>query len=1056
MIVKKLFLFVFVLIVSLTKAQAQISMNDPRLLEGFDEKKAIKELKQKGVDPAEFLDSEKRRYALKRAKELGYFKYTAKPKHEHDNSKTKYINLTTQIASSCPNSDFSQLNFTNWTGGVWALPGAQTNTWTMTPTWTPGTIGLINDFLTYGGVSFFPNGFVPTQNRHVILTTPPTNNDPTLGTVVGYDSIAINPITNKADIPLQPPGSTSALRLGNATIGDNLNLLAETEQIIYSMLVTPSTTQFTYQYAVVLNNPGGSHLPDEEPFFEITVKDQTGTQIGGPCGKYLVTTDLAADTSYHFINQPGSFYNGNVNIYYKNWTTVTIDLSVQMGQNITVEFRTADCSRTGHFGYAYLDAYCGSLVGSASGVCGGVGTSVLNAPPGFSSYQWYGPPSGSVLINGATASTYTAASVNVGDTFAVHMISPSGCSSLIKIGITGNNIFANYSSVPSCEGGGTGSVTAGISGGGNFSYTWINSGGTNIGNTSTVSNLPPGTYSVHIVDNTGTCPPKDSAIKILATHPPLTTTTSQLCGSVLSPQLHVPAGAITPFNWTLNTSTVSIGTSATLTYTTAVLPTDYFVLTYIDPTTHCRDSLKTTLNQVTIDFSASPSPACKGGSNGSVVLSPIGTNTYTTFDWTVNGSTVHPNGTPNGAGPSLYDSLLAGGTYTFVINPTGNASCSFSITANVSQGALNVSPPVTVKGCELDTIHVVPAIQPGSSNHWYQGGTIIALPSPYFNASTLNLSGTMNVNGMTYTDTVYSAAPNFCVSVYKVIIKTQSISVIATSSEGIHCYGDSSGAIKATASAEINGPIGQPIIFNWTYPSPYTATGATTFTTGINTPQSSQENGLHAGTYTVTVKSGNCISTKIYSLVNPAPLNSDTLNLFYCPKDDSALIVVTEKGHPTYTWLLHHVVVPGKTNDSIWVKTGDVNSYMATYLDGGCKDTAKVLITFPSWHALRPDTLVNVFTPNGDNRNDVFYPFYGKGFMHVDVEKQTESYHIYIYNRWGKLVFETEEYSKAWNGNDQSGTPQDDGTYYFILKYKSNCSTKADIVNKKGFVQLLR
>ena len=556
-------------------------------------------------------------------------------------------------------------------------------------------------------------------------------------------------------------------------------------------------------------------------------------------------------------------------------------------------------------------------------------------------------------------------------------------------------------------------------------------------------------------DQTTHCPDTTVTAIVGVIPPPITYTVAQLCGTQLSPPLQVPAGAIGPYSWTENAITTVLGTLATITCATAVAPTDYFFVTYTDPTTHCEDSLKTTLSLVTIDFNPTPFGTCNGGTNGYITLTPINGTNFPAYSWTVNGldpRTAFGNNsdsTLTHLPPLLVDSL-GGGTYVVVITPAGNPSCAYTYTYTLVPGAIPPAVLATLKGCALDTIYAAPPADPtnGYSNSWY------AVPGTLLHAWPLQISGPLIVNNPTYTDTIRNAAG--CKSVYKVTIKTQSFNASISSAEAIHCHGDSSGKIKATASSEVNGPLGHNYTFTWTYPSPYSASSPGILTTGATPPQSTQETSLHPGTYTVVIRSGNCIATETYSLINPAPLNTDTLNSFYCPKDDSALLCVTELGHPKYIWLFNHVPVPNYSNDSMWVKTGDVNSYMVAYLDHNCKDTAKTLIYFPSWHAFRPDTLVNIFTPNGDNRNDIFYPFYGKGFTQFDVEKQTESFHMYIYNRWGKLVFETEEYLKAWTGHDQSGAEQDDGTYYYILKYKSNCSTKADIVTKKGFVQLLR
>jgi len=56
--------------------------------------------------------------------------------------------------------------------------------------------------------------------------------------------------------------------------------------------------------------------------------------------------------------------------------------------------------------------------------------------------------------------------------------------------------------------------------------------------------------------------------------------------------------------------------------------------------------------------------------------------------------------------------------------------------------------------------------------------------------------------------------------------------------------------------------------------------------------------------------------------------------------------------------------------------------------------------------------LPNVFTPNGDGRNDYFVPV--KPYRNVD------SIQIHIYNRWGELVFKTNDIDINWNGEHQN------------------------------------
>jgi gliding motility-associated-like protein len=80
----------------------------------------------------------------------------------------------------------------------------------------------------------------------------------------------------------------------------------------------------------------------------------------------------------------------------------------------------------------------------------------------------------------------------------------------------------------------------------------------------------------------------------------------------------------------------------------------------------------------------------------------------------------------------------------------------------------------------------------------------------------------------------------------------------------------------------------------------------------------------------------------------------------------------------------------------------------------------------------------NVFTPNNDGLNDVIIPDY------VNI-KSTE---FKVYNRWGKLVFETTDLTQAWNGKEATT-----GTYFYTLTCKGNAEEELVF---KGTITLLR
>ena len=92
--------------------------------------------------------------------------------------------------------------------------------------------------------------------------------------------------------------------------------------------------------------------------------------------------------------------------------------------------------------------------------------------------------------------------------------------------------------------------------------------------------------------------------------------------------------------------------------------------------------------------------------------------------------------------------------------------------------------------------------------------------------------------------------------------------------------------------------------------------------------------------------------------------------------------------------------------------------------------------------------LPNVFTPNGDSYNDYYIPFPYKFVERVDMK---------IYNRWGQLIFETEDPDIRWNGKIQSsGNPCTEGVYYYICKvYRHSLEGEMLHDTLKGYIQLI-
>lgn len=67
----------------------------------------------------------------------------------------------------------------------------------------------------------------------------------------------------------------------------------------------------------------------------------------------------------------------------------------------------------------------------------------------------------------------------------------------------------------------------------------------------------------------------------------------------------------------------------------------------------------------------------------------------------------------------------------------------------------------------------------------------------------------------------------------------------------------------------------------------------------------------------------------------------------------------------------------------------------------------------------------NVFTPNGDGRNDEFRVMY----------RSIVEFECWVYNRWGKLVYHWTDPAKGWDGTI-NGRPAAEGAYYYVIRAK--------------------
>ena len=94
--------------------------------------------------------------------------------------------------------------------------------------------------------------------------------------------------------------------------------------------------------------------------------------------------------------------------------------------------------------------------------------------------------------------------------------------------------------------------------------------------------------------------------------------------------------------------------------------------------------------------------------------------------------------------------------------------------------------------------------------------------------------------------------------------------------------------------------------------------------------------------------------------------------------------------------------------------------------------------------------LPNAFTPNDDGANDVFVP------MRITPERIAKV-DMHIFNRWGRVVFATNDIFINWDGRAQgTGLPCAEGTYFYVCDVEMQGPEGAVSKRMEGVITLLR
>ena len=195
-------------------------------------------------------------------------------------------------------------------------------------------------------------------------------------------------------------------------------------------------------------------------------------------------------------------------------------------------------------------------------------------------------------------------------------------------------------------------------------------------------------------------------------------------------------------------------------------------------------------------------------------------------------------------------------------------------------------------------------------------------------------------------------------------------------------------------------------------------------------------------TYTVTVTDAlGCVATDVITItVNPSPTSVFTYSPAVIFIDSTYSFTDNSTGNATtWLWTFGDNGTSTLQNPTHTYNTAGLFQVCLITTNGSnCSDTVCAFVDVKPQDIEVP----NVFTPNGDNTNDLLV------FGNLEYFPNTR---LEVYDRWGVLVYENSSYLNDWNGK-RKGNAGDctDGTYYYIL---SGPNLKEPIT---GFVSLIR
>lgn len=753
------------------------------------------------------------------------------------------------------------------------------------------------------------------------------------------------------------------------------------------------------------------------------------TPVGPTAGAGGAITGMTDGTSYTVISNEGPCISAQ---------SASFSNAAQLaGPNITITGTLNHCDGgtttiTGNGGVSYvwddpansttasIDVTQGTytVTGTDGNGCTGTASATVTLSPPFA-ITFTGPlshcPGGSTTVTANGGDTYswahgpTTAAVDLtAGTYTVTATDADGCVSTDDVTITEVSApVADFMVIDACTGDDVQFMDAStiaigtITG---WSWTFGDGNGSSLQNP-THAYATANTYDVTLTVSAGSCT-HDTTFQ--ATSFPVPTadfSTANVCFGEQADFLDnssVTGAVIAQWAYDFDGEGNALTADASFTFAN---PGNYSVTLAVITSDFCAD---THTEQMTVYPAPAPAftaaPVCVGNPTTFQNQSTVSSGLSTGQAWNFGDNA----GTSLNASPSY--TYAAAGTYSVILGVTTSFGCTAFINQNVT-----VNPRPVINAVHTD---ILCAGQNSGTATAIGSGATAPYSYLWSNAQQSNTSNISNLGPGPFTVTVTDAMG--CASDTTVIV-LQPLPINVQMVAGDDTCGLGNGAVQAV----MLGGTG-PFEYVWN-----AINDSTTISSEDVTP-SGWNRMLTPGEYSVVVTdAGGCTASGTATVgAIPTPVaNFSTRSKPEEFKDPSVLFFNQSEAAISYEWHFGDGDVSSQEHPNHDYDTSGV--FLVTLIARnepryGCADTT---YRYVEVDPLFTFYIPNAFTPDNDGFNDTWGP--------SGANYEYESYNVQVYDRWGKLVWQTDNPNQQWNGTNQNSLePVRQGLYVYQFLVK--------------------